>query len=148
MFLSSNNNKLSTSIKISGIIKNLKISANSAFSFSAIESIRKRGISRISKKVDFKRRRSDQSHFCCKESIVNSFNYKLHAKIWGERDFLKYQGWFIPDSWKLSCFDRKTSKWYPFYVSKISILSDLSAWQKSPELLVNLKISPDSAFSF
>ena len=45
-------------------------------------------------------------------------------------------------------FGRKTSKWYPFQTSKISIVSDLSIWQKFPDLVVNLKISADFAFSF
>ena len=50
MFLSSTNNGLSASIKISGVIKNLKISADSTFSFWAIEPKRKREINGISRK--------------------------------------------------------------------------------------------------
>ena len=93
MFLPSNNNRLSISIKISWVIKNLKISVDSAFSFLAIEPKRKGGIRRISRKAYFRRTQSDQNYFCCKESIVNSFIYKFHTKIWAGRNFLKHWRW-------------------------------------------------------
>ena len=93
MFLLSNNNGLSISIKISWVIKNLKISVDSAFSFWAIEPKRKGGIRGISRKAYFRRTQSDQNYFCCKESIVNSFIYKFHTKVWGGRNFLKHWRW-------------------------------------------------------
>ena len=61
--------------KFQEAIENLKISADSAFPFWAIEPKWKRGIGGISRKGHFRRKGSDQSHFCCKESIMNSFNY-------------------------------------------------------------------------
>ena len=69
MFVSSTNNGFSTSIKISGVIKNLNMSANSVFLFSVIELKRKRKIGGISRKGHIRRRQSDESHFFCKESI-------------------------------------------------------------------------------
>ena len=90
---------------------------------------------------------SEKLKISADSTIANSFNFELIAKISGRRDFLKHRKWLL-ESWKLSCFGRKTSKWYPFYTSKISIVSDLSVSQKSPDLIENLKISADSAFSF
>ena len=49
------------------LIENLKISADSAFSFWAIEPKLKGGIGRVSRKGQFWRRESDQSNFFCKE---------------------------------------------------------------------------------
>ena len=60
-----------------------------------------------------------------KKSIVKSFNFEKLAKIRGKRDFLKHRRRLIQESWKLFSFGQKISKWYPFYVSKISIVSDL-----------------------
>ena len=45
------------------LIVNLRISADTAFSFWAIESKRKRGFGGISRKGQFKPKENDQSHF-------------------------------------------------------------------------------------
>ena len=99
------------------------------------------------KKVNSSQKKMTRATSFEKKSIVKSFNFEKLAKIWGKRGLLKYWICLILDSWKLSCFGRKTSKWYPFSAPKISIVLDFSVWQKSPELIVNLKISADSAFS-
>ena len=69
MFVSSTNNGFSTSIKISGVIKNLNMSANFVLLFSVIEFKRKREIGGMSREGHIRRRQSDESHFFCKESI-------------------------------------------------------------------------------
>ena len=92
----------------------IKISADSAFSFWAVEPKRKHAVGGISGKGHFRRRESDQSQLFCKKRIVNSLNYELLAKMSGGRDFLKHRRWLIQESWKLSYFDRKTSNWYTF----------------------------------
>ena len=97
--------------KLQDWIKNLKISVDSAFSFWAIEPKQKRGIGEIFRKGHFRRRESDQSHLLLLQRI--SFIYKLLAKIWGKRDLLKHRRWLVKETWKLCCFGRKTSKWYP-----------------------------------
>ena len=77
------------------LIKNLKVSTDSAFSFWGIESKWKRGIGGISRKGQFWRRKSDQSTSFGRKSIVKSFNFENLAKIRERRDFLKHQRWLI-----------------------------------------------------
>ena len=75
MFLPSNNNGLSISIKISWVIKNLKISVDSAFSFLAIEPKRKGGIRRISRKL------ISEEHKVTKTTFVAKNRLWIHLSI-------------------------------------------------------------------
>ena len=70
------------------MIENLKVSADSAFSFWVIESKRKRRIGGVSRKNHFRRKESDQSHFFWKKSKL--FNFEDLAKIKEKRAFIKY----------------------------------------------------------
>ena len=108
----------------------------------------KKGRKRRKREEDFKRTKTGRSHLFCERSIVNSFNFELLSKISGRRDLFKLRRWLILESWKLSCFGRKTSTWYSFWASKTSIMTDLSVWQKSPESIETREISADSPFSF
>ena len=81
------------------LIWNVKISADSTFSFWAIESNRKRGMGGISRKGHLRRKESDQSYFFWKEVEVDVkvFNFKILAKI----------RCLIQEPCKLSCCGRK-----------------------------------------
>ena len=65
-----------------------------------------------------------------------------------KKDFLKRRRWLMQLSWKPCCLTEKHLIGIQSKVSKISIVSDLSTWQKSLDLVVNLKISADSTFLF
>ena len=122
------------------LIWNVKISADSTFSFLAIESNRKRGMGGISRKGHLRRKESDQSYFFWKEVEVDVkvFNFKILAKI----------RCLIQEPCKLSCCGRKNI----LVVTIINLLKsvkcrifkfDKNLWK----WLKILNISPDSALS-
>ena len=106
------------------LTENLKTFADSKFSLRDIELKQKRVIGENSREGQFEKRREEKRRESRQTISFASFNYKILAKI-SERDFIKYRRWSILESGKLFCFPRKASKCYPFYVSKISIVSDL-----------------------